>query len=66
MTITLELTAAELATLQSALFARAGALRADFIAHPSPAFIDELEALIALLAQTCGPSASACLEAAQG
>ena len=62
MTITLELTPAELATLQSALFARAGTLQADFIACPTPAFVNELEAVVALLAQTCGTS----LEAAQG
>ena len=65
MTITLELTATELATLQSALFDRAGALKADFIARPSPLFIEELEALIALLAQTTTPTATL-LEAAQG
>ena len=65
MTITLQLTPAELATLQSALFARAGALRAEFVARPSAAFIDELEALIALLAQTTTTSTTA-LEAAQG
>jgi hypothetical protein len=63
MIITLDLTSAELATLQGALFARAGALKADFIARPSPAFIDELEAVVALLAQTTGPTA---LDAAQG
>ena len=62
MTITLELTLAELATLQSALFARAGALKADFIAQPTPAFIAELEVIIGLLAQTTGTS----LDAAQG
>ena len=65
MTITLQLTPAELAILQSALFARAGSLRAEFVARPSPAFIDELEALIALLAQTTTPTTTA-LEAAQG
>lgn len=57
--ITLRLTPTQLRTLQIALFARAEALKTDFISSPNPESVTELEAIISLLMQTAGTPAEA-------
>jgi hypothetical protein len=56
--IALHLTPTQLRTLQVALFARAAALKTDFIANPNPESITELEAIVSVLMQTAGTEAT--------